>query len=154
MYKNSTTRILETDKRDSESIFEYQLRLGLNREKLGLSWEDIRSLMEKQTGETFGESKYRKEAAAVGRYIDFVNHQIYDGKTRILCISDLHFPFTGDITPLMEYEGAVDILIFNGDIVDCQSISKFRKTYRSKLIDDMAGARIMMSEIIDSIRQT
>lgn len=49
-------------KEDRETIKEYKIRLCSNKESAydHLSWEDIRLLINHETGDTWGESKYRK----------------------------------------------------------------------------------------------
>ena len=43
-----------------ESIKQYKLRICRNREQYDLSWQDVANLINKETGDSFGESKYRK----------------------------------------------------------------------------------------------
>lgn len=72
-------------------------------------------------------------------------------KTRILHISDLHYPFNLPIDVLKDYKDKVDILVINGDEQDCQSISKFQKKYRIPFVDEMIGTRQMLIDIINLI---
>ena len=48
--------------------------------------------------------------------------------TKILSISDFHVPFHLPKEIFKDYVGQVDILQFNGDLIDMQNISKFTKS--------------------------
>jgi hypothetical protein len=52
---------------------------------------------------------------------------------------------------LRPYKDKIDILEFNGDVQDCQSISKFVKKYRKPFIDELVESRQVMIEIIEMI---
>jgi hypothetical protein len=43
-----------------ESIKDYTVRLCRNREQYGLKWDDVAALINKETGDDYGESRYRK----------------------------------------------------------------------------------------------
>lgn len=47
-------------RKKGESVLDWQVRICLNRQLYGLSWEDVRDLFNKETGHKYGESKYRK----------------------------------------------------------------------------------------------
>jgi hypothetical protein len=46
----------------------------------------------------------------------------------------------------------VDILVLNGDLLDCYAISKFSKLYRTSPIEEMIGARQYLIDLIEYIR--
>jgi hypothetical protein len=48
-------------KQSDESIKAYFTRICTNRESLGLTWDNVRDLMNKETGKKYTESKYRKQ---------------------------------------------------------------------------------------------
>ena len=75
----------------------------------------------------------------------------YDVHTRILSISDLHYPFCLPYETFIEYGGKVDILQINGDIIDCFSLSKFSKNYRISPIEEMIGIRDYLFNLINMI---
>jgi hypothetical protein len=52
---------------------------------------------------------------------------------------------------LGKYKDKVDILIFNGDISDCQSISKYIKKYRVPFVDELIQTRELVINIIKLI---
>lgn len=77
---------------------------------------------------------------------------IYNKSTsKILFISDQHFPYNLPKEVLKDYVNKVDILIFGGDETDAQSLSNFSKKYRVPFIDEMVGARQMIMDMIDYI---
>jgi hypothetical protein len=51
------------ERMQGESIKNYKLRICRDKESLKLSWQDITDLINKETGDSFGESKYRKWVA-------------------------------------------------------------------------------------------
>jgi hypothetical protein len=53
--------ILSPTRQQNESLEKYLLRLGDNRETLGLTWIQIKDLLNETASEDFGESKWRKE---------------------------------------------------------------------------------------------
>ena len=71
---------------------------------------------------------------------------------RVLCLSDFHVPFQLPIITFSAYAGITDTLVLNGDIVDCTSISKFPKMYRSDLTEDMIEARQYIIELVEFIK--
>jgi len=75
-----------------------------------------------------------------------------DITTRILSISDTHYPFVKDISVFKDYIGKVDILQLNGDLLDCTSISKFPKFYRTSPVEEIIGARKYLIDLINYIR--
>lgn len=72
--------------------------------------------------------------------------------TTILSISDLHVPFQLPISTFSNYAGKVDILQINGDVVDCQSLSKFPKQYRISPMEEMIQGRQYLIDLIEYIK--
>lgn len=72
--------------------------------------------------------------------------------TRILSISDTHVPFELPIEMLSSYVGRVDILQLNGDICDCQAISKFSKVYRVSPMEEIIKARKYIIDMIEYLQ--
>lgn len=133
----------------NETLEEYKYRLFKLKKEEGLSWNDIQFLL----NHYFGYSKST----------DFIRHESYSARkveeiadinvgNRILCISDTHVPFQLGVEQLKDYKGKVDTLVFNGDITDCQSISKFSKNYRVSMIEEMISAREFLIEVIEYLR--
>lgn len=76
----------------------------------------------------------------------------FDGvATRILSLSDFHYPFQLPIETFKDYIGCVDILQLNGDIVDNQAISKFPKSYRIPIMEEIIGSREYLISLIEYI---
>lgn len=93
---------------------------------------------------------------------DYIRHEYYalrhkdiieekDVFTKILVLSDQHYPFNIDMDFLAEYKGKVDILVINGDEQDCQSISKYPKYYREPFMKELIGARGMLIDTINIV---
>lgn len=47
-------------RRDDESLKDYEYRICLNKDKYGLSWDQVAEILNKERGENWSESKYRK----------------------------------------------------------------------------------------------
>lgn len=85
------------------------------------------------------------------RLIEIIEAEKTDGvATKILSISDLHIPFQLDYTLLKDYRN-VDILQINGDIVDCQALSKFSKQYRISPMEEIIQGRQYLIDLIEYI---
>jgi len=151
-----------------EPILDYELRICSKKKEIG-TWDDVADILNKELNQSFTESKYRKmfhnsermscnmstKAVAEKLMEDF---KIVSGRDRtksdnirILTISDLHIPYNDPIKILEPYFNNVDILQINGDIVDCQSLSKFPKIYRKSPIDEIVEAHYILQEIIMKI---
>lgn len=136
---------------DGEEYYDYFIRLAENKGQYGLNWDDIAQLLNHENGNNYGECTYRKffNAFQAGRqYETCKNAGGVDN--RILCISDLHFPFQLPIETYKDYR-CIDTLILNGDLVDMQSISKFQKNYRISPMEEMIGCRQHLIELIEYI---
>lgn len=93
----------------------------------------------------------RKTAYGLLEYDTYI-HGFNGVATKILSISDLHVPFQLPISTFSEYVGKIDILQVNGDVVDCQALSKFPKQYRISPMEEMIEARQYLIDIIEYIR--
>ena len=105
-------------------------------------------------GNCFCESEVRKRMYGMQRLVEIIEASTNDINIsrRILSISDAHIPFNLSPGIFKQYSGMVDILIFNGDILDCQSISKFPRLYRISLTEEMIRARKYMTDVIKMIQ--
>lgn len=102
-------------------------------------------------GNCFNESEVRKRMYGMKRLIEIIEAEKADGvANKILSISDLHIPFQLDYTLLGEYRN-VDILQINGDVVDCQALSKFSKQYRISPMDEIIQGRQYLIDLIEYI---
>lgn len=137
---------------EDEGYHDYFVRIAENKVEYGLNWDDIAKLLNHENGNDFGECTYRKYFTAfqAGRKYESAK-LLGDGvATRILCLSDFHFPFNLPITTFEAYRG-VDVLILNGDLLDMQGISKFPKSYRVSPMEEMIGCRQYLIDLINMI---
>lgn len=137
----------------NETFDDFFVRLFEHKDEYKLTCQDIADILNRQCGEEYGESKWRKEYAAFRRGMRYASeHRCSNGVcTRILCISDTHVPFNLPIETYSDYVGQCDILILNGDITDCQAISKFPKTYRVSPMRELIEARQYLIDLIKYI---
>lgn len=124
------------------------IELGLKKIKgeIDLKWSEI--------GKMFGLDGETVRALVKNyRYRNGMVSGIYeDGKKRILCVGDFHYPFNLPIGEFAKYRDRIDYLIINGDEQDCQSISKYIKKYRYPFVEEMIGTRQMLIDLINLIK--
>ena len=147
---NGVKKIIK--RKEGEVFQDYFVRLFENKHTYGLNCVQIAELLNYESGNDFGEAAWRKE------YASFNRGRIYERTcgesgiaTRILSISDTHVPYHLPIETFKDYIGCIDILQLNGDILDCQAISKFNKTYRVSMIEEMILARQYIIDLIEYI---
>lgn len=139
-------------RKEDEQFDDYFVRLFENKANYGLSCQDIADILNAEVGITYGESKWRKEYAAFHRGMMYAKQKAMQGvKNRILCISDTHVPYQLPITTFADYAGVTDILVLNGDIADCQAISKFPKAYRISPMSELIQTRQYLIDLINYI---
>lgn len=103
-------------------------------------------------GNCFNESEVRKRMYGMKRLIEIIEAEKDDpAATTILSISDLHIPFQLEFDMLSEYRNKVDILQINGDVVDCQALSKFSKQYRISPMEEIIQGRQYLIDLIEYI---
>ena len=132
----------------NEQFFEWKLRCckaKINRET-DLDWSEIAELL----GLDVSADHLRKTAYGIMEYDEYL-HGGSGIATRILSISDLHVPFQLPVTTFSDYAGKVDILQINGDVIDCQSLSKFPKTYRISPMEEIIQGRQYLIDLITYI---
>ena len=114
----------------------------LNNEIKG-TWDELAILYDYKSGEALRSKfkKYRKE-----------RKELNNVETRILCLSDLHYPYNIELDFLHEYRHKTDILLINGDEQDCELLSKYDKTYRCGFDEEIIGCRQMLIDIINSVK--
>lgn len=135
-----------------EGYYDYMTRLFDMQSRKEITCETIAMLLNRETGENYGESAYRKfyRAFAAGR--EYERSRTLDGvATKILSISDLHIPYQLPVETFMEYRWGVDVLILNGDVTDCQPLSKFPKVYRNSPMEEIIETRAYLIELIEYI---
>ena len=139
--------IINLQKTDSETSFEYKLRLcrAKANHDIDLDWQEIVNLLKLNVTS----DHFRKTAKGLLEYDDYINGR-GNAATTILSISDLHVPFQLEISHLNEFRNA-DILQINGDVSDNQSISKFPKAYRVSPMEEIIETRKYLMELIEYI---
>lgn len=143
---------LRFQKSEGESFDDFFVRLFENKERYGLSCQQIADILNKESGQSFGESKWRKEYAAFSRGMRYAKHKAMRNiKNRILAISDTHVPYQLPVETFADYIGIVDTLVLNGDISDCQAISSFPKNYRISMMQELIDARQYIIDLINYI---
>ena len=136
--------------RPSETYDAYFVRLFENKKEYGLTCTDIAALLNAVNGRNYTECAYRKEYAAFNRGRNYALHKDdVNIATRILSISDLHCPFELPIETFKAYAGRVDVLQLNGDIGDCQAISRFSKQYRISPMEELIHTRQYLIDLIN-----
>lgn len=117
------------------------------------TWDEIAEQLNTEFGEEVSSSCYRKTY----QYYTLMHEALTLKKdsaaaTRILSISDTHVPFELPIEMLSAYRGRVDILQLNGDICDCQAISRFNKVYRVSPMEEIVNARKYIIDMIEYLQ--
>lgn len=67
-------------RRDDESLKDYEYRICLNRHKYGLSWQDVADILNKERGENWSESKYRKWFSNFHSGVEYAQRKGIDSK--------------------------------------------------------------------------
>lgn len=72
-----------------------------------------------------------------------------NGIEKVLILSDLHIPYHRDdvVDICASHKDEISMIIFNGDTLDCKSISKYIELGRGSLIDEMAVCHSILNEI-------
>lgn len=134
---------------DNETAFEHKLRLckaKINHD-IDLDWQEIVDVLRLEVSA----DHLRKTAYGILEYDTYI-HNINGVATKILSISDLHVPFQLPKEVFSDYVGIIDILQINGDVVDCQALSKFSKQYRISPMEEMIEARQYLIDVVEYIK--
>ena len=133
---------------EGETEFEFKKRLCLLKlnKDIDLDWQEIVDLLELEVSA----DHLRKVSYGYKEMDDYLNSN--GVATRILSVSDTHVPFQLPIETFQDYVGKVDILQLNGDILDCQSISKFPKLYRISIMEELIEGRQYIIDLINYIK--
>lgn len=134
---------------EKETLNQYIYRLGNMKDVFKISWSDIVENIEKYYDKNINKDTVRHLYYGMDARDEI---EEIDVNTRILAISDSHYPFNVPKEVLKDYVGKADILLINGDESDCQSVSKYNKKYRLPFVDEMIGARQMIIDIINYIQ--
>lgn len=140
-------------RKENETYDDYFVRLYEHKKDYDLNCVKIAELLNSECGKQYGESAYRKEYAAFNRGRQYErNRKMSKVRNRILCISDTHVPFQLPVDTFSDYAGVTDTLVLNGDISDCQAISRFPKVYRVDPMEEIIQTRTYLIELIELIQ--
>ena len=117
------------------------------------TWVEVAAKLNSLLGYSYEEAAYRKLWQNFSRMYNALKATENTAvATRILSVSDTHVPFELPIETLSAYKGRVDILQLNGDICDCQAISKFGKTYRVSPMEEIIKARKYVMDMVEYLK--
>lgn len=139
----------ETFRQTGESFTDYWIRLCEHKDEYNLTYDRIAELLNADQGTSYTECKWRKDYAMFSRGREYERkHMGSIADNRILCLSDFHVPFALPVDTFVDYAGKVDTLVLNGDIGDCQAISRFPKAYRISPMEELIQTRNYLVELI------
>lgn len=144
----AVSSITDLNRLENEDALAWQIRccLAKKRKETDMDWVEIRDMLELD----ITPDQLRKQAVGIELYDQYI-HGFGGVATTILSISDLHVPFQLDYTLLKDYRN-VDILQINGDVVDCQALSKWSKQYRISPMEEMIQGRQYLIDLIEYIK--
>jgi predicted phosphodiesterase len=140
---------MDFNRQSNETAFEHKLRLcksKINRE-IDLDWSEIVEILKLDVSA----DHLRKTAYGMIEYDEYI-HGFNGVATKILSISDLHVPFQLPKETFKDYVGIIDILQINGDVIDCQALSKFPKHYRISPMEEMITGREYLIDLIEYLK--
>ena len=144
-------------KNEAETETQYSWRLFSYLKNGQKNWDELADYMNQECRADESEyrtsSAYRKPLQSAEKYYNEIFAKVENTctGTTILALSDFHYPFALPISTFTPYIG-VDVLVLNGDLMDCQSISKFPKLYRVPIIEEMIGTRQYIIDLISLLR--
>jgi predicted phosphodiesterase len=142
-----------TKRFEDETFDDYFVRLFEHKDEYGLDCQAIADILNDESGEQYGESKWRKDFRLFNRGRIYERKKMSDGVAlRILALSDFHYPYQLPIETFSDYVGTIDVLVLNGDIVDMKDISRFQRTYRNSPMDEIIGCRTYLISLIEYLR--
>ena len=141
--------ITDLHRLEGEDALAWQIRCCLAKKngETDMDWAEIRDIL----GLSITPDQLRKQSVGIKLYDDYIKGGSIVA-TRILSISDTHYPFAKPLDTYKHYIGKVDILQLNGDIFDHQGISRFPKTYRISPVEELIGGRQYIIDLINMIR--
>jgi len=69
---------IQTKRLDDENLLQWKIRLCSNKEMYSLTWEEVKELINNETGESNGESVYRKWWYSFSQGLDFAKEKYID----------------------------------------------------------------------------
>lgn len=140
--------ITDLHRLENEDAIAWKIRccLAKKRKETDMDWIEIRDML----GLDITPDQLRKMAVGYEEYDNYI-HGFGGVATTILSVSDLHVPFQLDYKLLKDYRN-VDVLQINGDVVDCQALSRFSKQYRVSPMEEMIQGRQYLIDLIEYIK--
>lgn len=131
-------------KRENETLADYKERLYRNKSDYGLEWENIATLLEKDQNP----DHVRKTSYGYLERIDDERKSLEFDKS-IMIINDIHCPYEReDVLELIrKHANEINTLIIGGDLMDCESISKFPKIKRMSLMEELVYTYNFMKKV-------
>jgi len=123
-----------------EGISDYDWSEIIGKNNVNLHYDTFRKSQQTIFGGYFVREYYRQK--------QFSNGVI----SRILTLSDFHVPFNKPVNTYKNYVGVIDILQINGDVTDCQSLSRFPKSYRLSPMEEIIETRKYLIDLIEYIK--
>ena len=121
------------NRRENESLMDYEERLYRNQSIYGISWEQINELLgiDKHYDST------RKASYGYIKRIDQEKANTFDKS--VMVINDIHLPFEREdvLEIINKHKNEINTLVIGGDLLDCQSISFFPKVKTMTLEDEL-----------------
>lgn len=134
---------------DGEDLTGWEIRccLAKKRGNTDMDWAEIRDML----GLEITPDQLRKQAVGYEKYDNYIHG--YGGvATTIMSVSDLHVPYQLPLSTFSDYVDKINILQINGDVVDCQALSKFPKQYRISPMEEMISGRQYLIDLIEYIK--
>ena len=120
-------------KRQGESLSDYEERLYRNQSFYNITWEKINELL----GLEQHPDSTRKASYGFVKRANMEKEHKFDKS--VMIINDLHLPFEREdvLEIINKHKEEITTLVIGGDLMDCESISKFPKIERLKLEDEL-----------------
>lgn len=138
-----------TERLPNENAFLHKVRLCRAKleKQIDLDWQEIVDILDLDVHY----DTLRKSAYGLLEYDNYL-HSKNSAAVKILSISDLHVPFQKPKEIFSDYVGRIDILQINGDVSDCQAISKFPKAYRISPMEELIETREYLIDLIEYLK--
>lgn len=126
-----------------ERIYDLSVNYGLSDKEVShIIFNEFNFIVSSDTVRYHARRKHKKGTE--------VEYKAINKISKALIINDLHIPFHREeviIDIILKHRDDIGIIIFNGDIMDCESISVFPKEYRIPLIEEMIVVHKLLRKI-------
>lgn len=123
----------DINRRNNETLFQYKVRLFQNRHNYGLSWEDVRDIL----NEPVHSETIKKSARGYLQAFNDLTNTKFDNS--ILFLNDIHLPFERpDIFEILnKHKNQITHLFIGGDLLDCYDISVFTHDNKVDIVNEL-----------------